>query len=122
MGGPDDRKIAGGRGPRQVRTAAALAAVAMLATLSLTGCSHGASTPKGLANPANSIYPAPNYPNVCAPIGVDSSTTCLRITLQAVDSARAGEGMRPMVLPADFPQLSVPEQLFVAIDRERVDR
>ena len=122
MGGPDHLTIAGRRGPRQVRTAAALAAVAMLATLSLTGCSHGASTPKGLANPANSIYPAPNYPNVCAPIGVDSSTTCLRITLQAVDSARAGEGMRPMVLPADFPQLSVPEQLFVAIDRERVDR
>jgi hypothetical protein len=75
-----------------------------------------------VANPADSIYPAPNYPNVCAPIGADSSSTCLRITLQAVDSARAGEGMRPMVLPVDFPQLSVPEQLFVAIDRERVDR
>ena len=28
----------------------------------------------------------------------------------------------PMELPADFPQLTVPEQLFVAIDRERVDR
>ena len=27
-----------------------------------------------------------------------------------------------MVLPADFPQLTVPEQLFVAVDRERVDR
>ena len=27
-----------------------------------------------------------------------------------------------MALPADFPRLTVPEQLFVAIDRERVDR
>ena len=27
-----------------------------------------------------------------------------------------------MALPADFPRLSVPEQLFVAVDRERVDR
>ena len=27
-----------------------------------------------------------------------------------------------MELPADFPRLTVPEQLFVAIDRERVDR
>ena len=27
-----------------------------------------------------------------------------------------------MVLPADFARLTVPEQLFVAIDRERVDR
>ena len=120
--GPDDLTIAGRRGPRQVRTAATLAAVATLAALTLTGCSNGASTSTGLANPANSIFPRPNYPNVCAPIGADSSTTCLRITLQAVDSARAAEGMRPMVLPANFPQLSVAEQLFVAIDRERVDR
>jgi hypothetical protein len=122
MEAPDDLTIAGRRGPRQVRTAAALAAVATLAALTLTGCSNSAPTPNGLANPANSIYPTPNYPNVCAPIGADSSTTCLRITLQAIDSARAGEGMGPMVLPADFPQLSVPEQLLVAIDRERVDR
>ena len=121
MVGPDDLMIAGRRGPRQVMLAAALAAVATLA-LTVTGCSNGASGPNGLANPAHSIYPAPNYPDVCAPIGADSSSTCLRITLQAVDAARAGEGMRPMVLPADFPQLSVPEQLFVAIDRERVDR
>ena len=27
-----------------------------------------------------------------------------------------------MELPADFARLTVPEQLFVAIDRERVDR
>jgi hypothetical protein len=122
MGGPDDLTIAGRRVPRQIRTAAALAAVATLTALTLTGCSNGESAPSGLANPAHSINPAPNYPDVCAPIGADSSSTCLRITLQAVDSARAGEDMRPMVLPADFPQLSVPEQLFVAIDRERVDR
>jgi hypothetical protein len=122
MGGPDDPTIAGRRVPRQIRPAAALAAVATLTALTLTGCSNAASGTHGLANPAHSVYPAPDYTNVCAPIGADSSSPCLRITLQAVDAARAGEGLRPMVLPADFPQLSVPEQLFVAIDRERVDR
>jgi hypothetical protein len=53
---------------------------------------------------------------------VDTSATCLRITLDAIDEARSREGLRPMVLPSDFLQLTVPEQLFVAIDRERVDR
>jgi len=39
--------------------------------------------------------------------------TCLRVTLDAIDTARAQEGMGPMDLPANFAQLSVPEQLFV---------
>jgi hypothetical protein len=121
MEAPDDLTIAGRRGPWHVRLAAAVA-VAALAALTLTGCSGGASGPNALANPAHSIYPDPDYPDVCAPIGADSSSTCLRMTLQAVDSARAVESMRPMVLPADFPRLTAPEQLFVAIDRERVDR
>jgi hypothetical protein len=64
----------------------------------------------------------PNYDTVCAPIGADTSNICLRLTLEAIDAARAKEGLGPMRLPAGFAQLSVPEQLFVAIDRERVDR
>ena len=55
-------------------------------------------------------------------MGADTSSPCLRITLDAIDTARAGEGLGPMALPADFAALTVPEQLFVAIDRERVDR
>jgi hypothetical protein len=121
MVGRDELTFAGRRTLWQVRTTAALAAVT-IAALALAGCSGGAPSPNGLADPIHSIYPSPNYPNVCAPIGADTSTTCLRITLQAVDFARAAEGMGPMRLPADFSQLSVPEQLFVALDRERVDR
>jgi hypothetical protein len=68
------------------------------------------------------VSPVPYYPNVCAPVGADTSGLCLRMTLDAVDAARAKEGLRPMALPSDFPRLTVPEQLFVAIDRERVDR
>jgi hypothetical protein len=109
-------------GPRRwrVRTVTGLAAVAVLA-LALAACSSAPSS-SALADPSHSVSPTPDYPDVCAPIGADTSVPCLRVTLQAIDSARASEGTRPMVLPSDFPLLSVPEQLFVAIDSERVDR
>jgi hypothetical protein len=90
--------------------------------LLLAGCSSGAQTGGGLAQPSSSASPVPYYPNVCAPVGADTSGLCLRITLDAIDTARGKEGLRPMALPSDFPRLTVPEQLFVAIDRERVDR
>jgi hypothetical protein len=88
----------------------------------LAGCSTGGQATGGLADPAHSVLPVPDYPDTCAPVGVDTSGPCLRVTLDAIDTARAAEGVRPMELPADFGTLTVPEQLFVAIDRERVDR
>ena len=90
--------------------------------LVLAGCSGGGLPGSGLANPPQSIAAAPDYPNMCAPVGADTSLTCLRLTLQAIDAARGREGLRPMVLPSNFPRLSIPEQLFVAINRERADR
>lgn len=97
-------------------------AVAPLLALILAGCSGTGSGGGGFAGPSSSVFPTPDYPAVCAPLGADDSSTCLRITLQAIDDARAQEGLRALVLPSDFPTLTVPEQLFVAIDRERVDR
>ncbi len=130
MGGSDDLTGAArwrglrhaGRRSYPAAPAAAVALAVSALALMLAGCSNGGPTPKGLADPAHSVSPTPDYPDVCAPIGADTSNTCLRITLQAIDSARAAEGIAPMRLPADFAHLSVPEQLFVAIDRERVDR
>jgi hypothetical protein len=104
---------------RSARTAPVIA-IALTMGL-LAGCSTG-SAPDPSANPPTSVSPSPNYPSLCAPVGADSSGTCLRLTLEAIDRARSAEGLGPMRLPADFPQLSVPEQLFVAVDRERVDR
>jgi hypothetical protein len=75
-----------------------------------------------LSDPPNSVRPEPNYPDLCAPAGVDDSTTCLRLTLAAIDSARAREHLGPMRIPADFGLLSVAEQLLVVVDDERVDR
>ncbi len=94
----------------------------LVLALLLAGCSTAGNTESGLAGPAHSLSPVPDYPETCAPVGVDTSSPCLRITLDAIDAARAAEGMGPMVLPADFPRLTVPEQLFVTVDRERVDR
>ncbi|HSZ35477.1 MAG TPA: hypothetical protein VK773_00180 [Acidimicrobiales bacterium] len=114
---------AGGRNRRQRVQATTVVASVLLAAVLLAACSSGpSSNPSGLATPSNSVVPTPNYPNSCAPVGEDSSTTCIRLTLAAIDNARAGEGLGPMLLPADFAQLTVPEQLFVVLNRERVDR
>jgi hypothetical protein len=89
----------------------------------LAACSSGSQgATDALATPTSSIAPTPDYPNSCAPVGEDSSNTCIRLTLAAVDAARAGEGLGPLHLPAGFARLTVPEQLLVVLDRERVDR
>lgn len=76
----------------------------------------------GIADPPANVDPVPDYEDICAPSGLDSGPSCMAAVVAAVDRARALEGVRPMVLPADFDQLDVPEQLFVAVDLERVDR
>jgi hypothetical protein len=97
--------------------------VTVLLALLAAACSAGGAARSGpLANPASSVRAVPDYPGVCAPLGTDTSVTCLRVTLAAIDAARAREGLGPMRLPADFAQLPVAEQVFVAVDRERVDR
>jgi hypothetical protein len=98
-----------------------VASVALVAAL-CAACTSGSQAPRDLSDPSQSVVPAPNYTDVCAPLGADTSTDCVRVTLDAIDTARAQEGMGPMALPANFAQLSVPEQLFVALDAERVDR
>ncbi len=128
MGAADDSTRAAGRLTRPgIRTTGVGAArglgLALVATVALSGCASGPSSAgRALAPPSQSITATPDYANSCAPIGGDSTSTCLRLTLEAIDRARATEGLRPMALPSDFAQLSVPEQLLVALDRERVDR
>jgi hypothetical protein len=48
--------------------------------------------------------------------------SCQQAVVEAIDQARAAEGVGPLVLPADFASLTVPEQLLVLADLERVDR
>ena len=100
----------------------AVASVALVAAALCRVLSGGPNPARPRRIPPQSVQPAPNYTDVCAPLGGDTTSTCLRVTLDAIDTARQKEGVGPMALPANFAQLSVPEQLFVAIDAERVDR
>ena len=116
MRGPDDLT------PLVARRWPGWSAVIVALVLLLAGCSTGGHQNGGLGEPSNSEPPAPDYPAMCAPVGADTTSTCLRLTLEAIDAARASEALPPMVLPSDFPRLTIPEQLFVVVDRERVDR
>jgi hypothetical protein len=76
----------------------------------------------GIPNPVHNVAADPDYANACATSGTDSSARCIQATLAAIDHARSLEGVGPMVLPANYGQLGIAEQLFVAINLERVDR
>jgi hypothetical protein len=76
-----------------------------------------------IADPPANVPPDPDFrAGPCADRGLDSGPVCLGAALAALNRARAAEGIKPMVLPAGFAELSVPDQLFVAINLERVDR
>ena len=87
-------------------------------------------------NPSANLAPVPNY-NDCTLSGVCTegppcytstlasaftSTDCEQEELDAIDYARAKEGVGLMYLPADFNSLIGAEQLLVVIDLERVAR
>jgi hypothetical protein len=47
---------------------------------------------------------------------------CQSAVVEAIDQARAAEGVEPMSLPADYDSLSWPAQIRLLTDLERVDR
>ncbi|MHB1925485.1 MAG: hypothetical protein ACYCSJ_12420, partial [Acidimicrobiales bacterium] len=53
---------------------------------------------------------------------LQENSACVSAALSAIDSARAAEGLGPMELPSNWSSLTVPEQVFVATNLERVDR
>jgi len=89
---------------------AAVMALTMLTGVSGISPSAGAAGPS--ANPPANITPTPT---------VFHSQT-LHGYLQAINTARADEGVGPMVLPSDWRALNVPQQIFVIVDLERVAR
>ncbi|MFN2608875.1 MAG: hypothetical protein ABR511_13475 [Acidimicrobiales bacterium] len=100
----------------------AVAAVAAVGLAACSGSGPATSSPTHIADPRRGLAAKPDYSEACSPSGLDRSLPCIQVTLAAVDQARAKEGVKPMLLPADFADLSVPQQLLVALDRERVDR
>jgi hypothetical protein len=113
---------------RQFRRMARVPLVAVLALLGVAApaCSRAPApaargTASNLPDPSHTMPPSPDYTQICG-VGFDSSSSCLDAVVAAVDAARAAEGVKPMVLPTDFGQLSVPQQLLVAVNLERADR
>lgn len=66
----------------------------------------------------------PGFLQTCsrAPGVIDNSDPCIQAVLDAIDNARASEGLGPMVLPAQYATLPADAQLLVILDRERIDR
>jgi hypothetical protein len=94
---------------------------------------HGTVPPR---NPAANVAQRPNYSG-CTEKGdctegppcysstlaaAFDSAACEQGELQALDDARAKEGVGPMRLPSNFNSLSADEQLLVTVDLERVGR
>jgi len=77
-------------------------------------------------NPSSSLPPSPNFTDDgnCAFGALDDSATCTNEAAQAVDNGRSTlESMPPLSFSLSaYEAMTVPEQLFVIADEERVDR
>lgn len=77
-------------------------------------------------DPTTSLAPSPDFTDdgSCAVGAFDDSSGCNTNVLQATDNARAAlEDLAPVSVDLDaFATMTVPEQLFVITDIERVDR
>jgi hypothetical protein len=88
----------------------------------------GAAAPAGAAglvppaDPPASIPPSPDFNQSCAFSGFDTTAACQTAALAAIDNARAAEGLGKLVLPTNYSSLTMPEQLLVVANIERIDR
>jgi hypothetical protein len=83
----------------------------------------GSGSGTGAGNdPAANIAPSPDFLASCSGSSYDNTPGCENAALAAIDNARSQEALPSMVLPADWAELSGPEQLFVATNLERTAR
>ena len=74
-------------------------------------------------NPPADVPEPPQVLESCNRVSPVASTSCIEVLVAAINAARAVEGVRRLVLdPSSFNSLSVPEQLFVVTNLERLDR
>jgi hypothetical protein len=104
---------------------AAVSAAATPATAhAASGYAHAtrATTATGTpGDPSTNVPPTPDYWPACLASGAGSST-CINAVVNAIDNARALEGVKPMTLPSGFASMTVAVQTFVVSNLERVDR
>jgi hypothetical protein len=70
--------------------------------------------------PTANIPATPDFTTPCHTPGEQNA--CITDTVEAINNAHAIEGIPPMQLPSDFSGLSLPNQVFVLVNLERVDR
>lgn len=123
-GGPSMSLVIASAGPAQAVTTSWSDLKALTTRGTLAPLAHAplGVSETGIRDPAHTEPPVPDYTQTCATSGLDDSPGCLAAILAAVNNARAKEGVRPMVLPPGFASMSVPEQLLVTTNLERVDR
>ncbi|MHB1964186.1 MAG: hypothetical protein ACYCVC_17980 [Acidimicrobiales bacterium] len=93
------------------------AAASAVAVVSVTGQVAGVLPP---GNPTVNS-PLPTSPLPCASAS-DTSPACVDGSIAVLDVGRRAEGLGPLVLPSNWSDLTVPEQLFVLLDLERTAR
>ena len=112
----------GGRRPPRGSRASRNAVTVLVAAVAFPLWAAGASAqllPRGLANPPSNILPTHAMDEAC---GAATGPACQQAVLDAIDKARAAEGVGPLVLPTSYGSLSLAEQLLVLANLERVDR
>lgn len=72
-------------------------------------------------NPQYSVGVGKYVPSGCSGV-TDFSGPCMRESLAMIDAGRQGEGLGPLLLPANWQTLTVAQQLFVLTDLERSAR
>jgi hypothetical protein len=98
----------------------AMAAVPAVASVPIVASVAQAQvTSSSLGDPPLNIARTPAMDQACA---TSATLLCQQVVVQAIDTARAAEGVGPLQLPSYYDGLTVPEQLLVLTDLERVDR
>ncbi|HVX69444.1 MAG TPA: hypothetical protein VHA79_07090 [Mycobacteriales bacterium] len=77
-----------------------------------------------IADPSSNTAPSQSFIAACdgMPASPAASQACDGVAIPEFNSARAKEGLGPIVLPDDFDTLTVPAQVLAITDVERVDR
>jgi hypothetical protein len=103
-----------------IPSAAAIATTSS-AVLTARVASHTNGMPAKLRDPKANLVASPDFHTLCATNGPQNDS-CITLALGAINKAHAAEGIRRMILPTDYKDLTIPEQTFVVTNLERVDR
>jgi hypothetical protein len=88
--------------------------------LALLSSAPAAEAQSPIPNPSSNR--TPSQPTLQACDSSAASQACIDAALADVNAARVSEGVVPMVLPGDWNSLTIPQQLLVLSNLERIDR